>query len=50
MKDLFNGSNNFEEFSKFKKIIWILFIWLGILFTLFAYYIAIYPLVYIFTI
>ena len=50
MRDLFNGSNNFKKFSKFKKIIWVLFIWSGILLALFAYYLAIYPLIYIFTI
>jgi len=49
MKDLFNGSNNFKSFSKFKKIIWVLFIWSGILLALFAYYLAITPLIYIFT-
>lgn len=49
MKDLFNGSNDFKSFSKFKKVIWVIFIWSGILLALFAYYVAIAPLIYIFT-
>ena len=46
---MLNDSNNFEKFSIIKKILWIIFIWSGILLALFAYYLAIAPLVYIFT-
>jgi cell division protein FtsL len=49
MRDLFNGSNDFKSFSKVKKILYVLFIYLGIIVTIFAYFTAIYPLIYIFT-
>ena len=49
MKDLFNGSNNFKKFSLFKKILWVIFIWISLIATLFLYYIAVYPLILIFT-
>jgi len=49
MSKLLNDSNNFKKFSLFKKILFVLFIWTGILLTIFVYYIAIYPLIYIFT-
>ena len=46
---MLNDSNNFKKFSTPKKILWVIFIWSGILLALFAYYLAIAPLVYIFT-
>jgi hypothetical protein len=46
---MLNDSNNFKKFSTPKKILWVVFIWSGILLALFAYYLAIAPLVYIFT-
>jgi len=49
MRDLFNGSNDFKSFSKVKKILWVLFIYIGIMTTILVYFSAIYPLIYIFT-
>ena len=49
MKDLFNGSNDFEKSSIIKKILWVLFIYMGIIVTILVYFVAIYPLIYIFT-
>jgi hypothetical protein len=49
MKDLFNGSNDFEKFSKIKKILWVLFIYLGLIITILVYFTAIHPLIYLFT-
>ena len=49
MRDLFNGSNNFEKSSRIKKILWVLFIYIGIMATILVYFSAIYPLIYIFT-
>ena len=46
---MLNDSNNFKKFSTPKKILWVIFIWSGILLALFAYYLAIAPLIYIFT-
>ena len=46
---MLNDSNNFKKFSTPKKILWVVFIWSGILLALFAYYLAIAPLIYIFT-
>ena len=46
---MLNDSNNFKKFSTPKKILWVIFIWLGILLTLIAYYLAIWPLIYLFT-
>ena len=47
--NLLNDSNNFKKFSTPKKILWVVFIYLGILLALFAYYLAIAPLIYVFT-
>ena len=49
MSKLLNDSNNFKKFSLIKKILFVLFIWASILLTIFVYYVAIYPLIYIFT-
>ena len=46
---MLNDSNNFKKFSTPKKILWVIFIWSGILLALFAYYLAIAPLIYIIT-
>jgi len=46
---MLNDSNNFKKFSTPKKILWVIFIWSGIILALFAYYLAIAPLIYIFT-
>jgi len=46
---MLNDSNNFKKFSTPKKILWVIFIWSGIVLALFAYYLAIAPLIYIFT-
>ena len=49
MRDLFNGSNDFKKFSKVKKILCVLFIYISIMATILVYFMAIYPLIYIFT-
>jgi len=47
--NLLNDSNNFKKFSSLKKILWVLFIWFGIIMTILVYFVAIYPLIYMFT-
>jgi hypothetical protein len=47
--NLLNDSNNFKKFSTPKKILWVVFIYLGILLALLAHYLAIWPLIYLFT-
>jgi len=47
--NLLNDSNNFKKFSSLKKILWVFFIWFGIIFTILVYFVAIYPLIYMFT-
>ena len=46
---MLNGSNDFEKFSIIKKILWVLFIWFGIIMTILVYFVAIYPLIHLFT-